>query len=83
MASLGKWRYTCDRAATAEVYARAAPGYSRYEIWNGPTLSVSRTEPSALTSIICFLAFGLPGAKYVWTAKFGLIRRGPATEGIK
>ena len=35
MDSLGQWRYTCDRVATAEVYSRASLGYSSQCNCNG------------------------------------------------
>lgn len=64
MASLGKWRYTCDRAATAEVYARAALGYSSRCACNGcRNFVAARTEvfPPAFLSLLTTL--GIDPAK--------------------
>lgn len=43
-----------------------------YELLNGPVISRSRSEPSVIMAILCFFAFGVPGARYAWRAKFGL-----------
>jgi hypothetical protein len=55
MTSLGKWRYTCDRAATAEVYGRAALGYSSQCTCNScRNFLAARTEvfPPAFLSLL-------------------------------
>jgi len=56
-------------------------GYLGYEVLRGPVVSGSRSEPSVVTSILCFLAFGLPGARYVWKAWFGLSRSRSVDSG--
>ena len=47
-------------------------GYIGYELLNGPIVSGSRSEPSRVMAIVCFFAFGLPGIRYAWKARFGL-----------
>lgn len=64
MASLGEWRYTCDRSATAEVYARASFGYSSQCTCNGCRNFVgARAEvfPPAFLSLLTTL--GIDPAK--------------------
>jgi len=64
MASFGKWRYTCDRAATAEVYGRASLGYSSQCTCNGcRNFVAARAEafPPALLSLLTTL--GIDPAK--------------------
>jgi hypothetical protein len=46
--------------------------YLGYEVFNGPVVTRNRSEPSIVMAILCFLAFGLPGARYVWKARFGV-----------
>lgn len=64
MGSLGQWRYTCDRAATAEVYAGASLGYSSQCTCNGcRNFVAARTEvfPPAFLSLLT--ALGIDAAK--------------------
>lgn len=42
------------------------------ELLRGQLVSGSRSEPSVINAVLCFVAFGVPGAAYVWEARFGL-----------
>jgi CDP-diglyceride synthetase len=56
--------------------------YLGYEVFNGPVVSKSRSEPSTVTAVLCFFAFGLPGARYVWKARFGFAQKSPPSNGV-
>lgn len=42
-----------------------------YEALSGAPLIAPRGSPSIASSALCFLFFGIPGARYLWKARFG------------
>jgi hypothetical protein len=45
------------------------------ELTDGALWSGSRSEPSAFNAVLYLIFIGLPGAAYVWKARFGLRRK--------
>ena len=56
MTSFGRWQYTCDRAATAAAYARAAVGYTESCSCNGCRNFVAARENAFPPSFVELLS---------------------------
>jgi hypothetical protein len=57
----------------------ASIGYSALTLVGGEVTSGRRSQPSFLNSIGFLLAFGVPAAMYLWSARFGL-RKAPKEQ---
>jgi len=56
------------------VFASAV-WYSATTLLCGQLVSGSRSQPSFVNSLFFFVVFGLPGAAYAWSARFGFGKR--------
>ena len=55
----------------------ASAWYLVSQFMSGPVLSGSRSQPSVVNALLLFVAIGVPGIAYVFSAKFGVARREP------
>ena len=70
----GRMRQFIGSAIASAILGLCA-WYAASEFGSGPLLSSRRSEPSLWNAVLVCVFFGLPSARYLFVARFGLARR--------
>jgi hypothetical protein len=66
----------CSSVVGSAVFLAGA-WYVVSELFDGPLWSGRRSEPSLVNACLFLVCFGVPGAMYALSARFGFDKRGP------